>query len=116
MGWLIAAGVILLILFLPIGIRARYDELGGIAWITVGPVRFLLYPEKDEKRKASEIVTGFAKRKAAKGGKISDFWPLLEDIVELLSELCDKVRVKRLDCKVILAGDDPCDRTDRSSL
>ena len=110
MWWLIgAAALLLVILLLPIGIRARYDEQGGYAWITAGPLRFILHPDKNSKAKASEVISGFAKNKTAKGGKLSDFFPLLGDVVELLSELRRKLRVKRLVFKVILAGDDPCD-------
>ena len=110
MWWLIGvAAFLLLILFIPIGIRARYDEQGGFVWITAGPLRFVLQPDKNSKAKASEVISGFAKKKSAKGGKLSDFFPLLGDVLELLSELRRKLRVKKLVFKVILAGDDPCD-------
>lgn len=109
MWWLIIVGVVLLILLMPVGIRGRYNDNGGIAWVTVGPFRFLLYPNKKGDKKASEVVAEFAKKKTVKGGKLSDFYPLFGDIIELLSELRRKLRVKRLVFKVILAGDDPCD-------
>lgn len=109
MWWLIIVGVVLLILLMPVGIRGRYNDNGGIAWVTVGPFRFLLYPNKRGEKKASEVVAEFAKKKTVKGGKLSDFYPLFGDIIELLAELRRKLRVKRLVFKVILAGDDPCD-------
>lgn len=109
MWWLIIVGVVLLILLMPVGIRGRYNDNGGIAWVTVGPFRFLLYPNKRGDKKASEVVAEFAKKKTVKGGKLSDFYPLFGDIIELLAELRRKLRVKRLVFKVILAGDDPCD-------
>ena len=109
MWWLIIVGVVLLILLMPVGIRGRYNDNGGIAWVTVGPFRFLLYPNKKGDKKASEVVAEFAKKKTVKGGKLSDFYPLFGDIIELLAELRRKLRVKRLVFKVILAGDDPCD-------
>ena len=109
MWWLIIVGVVLLILLMPVGIRGRYNDNGGIAWVTVGPFRFLLYPNKRGDKKASEVVAEFAKKKTVKGGKLSDFYPLFGDIIEILAELRRKLRVKRLVFKVILAGDDPCD-------
>ena len=110
MWWIVGVVVLLFVIFLlPIGIRARYDENGGIAWITVGPFRFILHPDRNSKAKASEVINSFAKKKSAKGGKLSDFYPLFGDVLELLSELRRRLRVKRLVFKVILAGDDPCD-------
>ena len=109
MWWLIVVGVVLLILLIPVGIRGCYNHNGGSAWILVGPFRFLLYPDKKGGNKTSEVVAEFAKKKTVKGGKLSDFYPLFGDVIELLSELRRKLRVKRLIFKVILAGDDPCD-------
>ena len=110
MWWLIGVAVFLLvILFMPVGIRARYDDQGGFAWITAGPLRFILHPDKNSKEKATEVISGFAKKKSAKGGKLSDFYPLFGDVIELLSDLRRRLRVKKLVFKVILAGDDPCD-------
>lgn len=110
MWWLIAVAlIILLLLIMPVGIRGRYDSSGGYAWITAGPFRILLYPDRNKNVSTSEIISGFAKKKTAKGGKLSDFLPLLGDVLELLSELRRKLRVKRLNFKVILAGNDPCD-------
>jgi len=51
MWWLIIVGVVLLILLMPVGIRGRYNDNGGIAWVTVGPFRFLLYPNKKGEKK-----------------------------------------------------------------
>ncbi len=108
MWWLIAVGVVLLILMIPVGIRGRYNDSGGIAWVTAGPFRFLLYPDKISDKKTSEAIADFAKNKTVKGGKLSDFYPLFGDVLDILSELRRRLRVKKLVFKVILACDDPC--------
>jgi len=46
MGWLIALAVISLLAVLPLGISAKYDELGPQLWVIAGPVRLKLLPEK----------------------------------------------------------------------
>ena len=110
MWWIIGiVSFVLLLLFMPVGIRARYNEGGGFAWITAGPFRFRIYPDKKAGVKPSEAIASFAKKKSVKGGKISDFFPLLGDVLELLNVLRRKLRVKSLVFKVILSGDDPCD-------
>lgn len=110
MVWLVAVvAIVLLIVFVPIGVRAKYDENGALVWITVGPFRSVFYPEKKNGTNARELASQFSKKKSVRGGKLSDFKPLFSDVLDLLSELKVKMRVKRLDCCLILAGTDPCD-------
>ena len=44
-----------------------------------------------------------------KGGSLTDFLPLVKLGLELLGDFRRKLRITRLDFKVILAGNDPCD-------
>ena len=115
MGWLIALAVIAALACLPLGIKAKYDEGGAAAWLILGPVRTLLYPsdKKEKKAKKEEAVKEESKKTAAeekKGGSFSDFFPLLDAVLDFLGDLlCRKLRVKKVQAKVIMAGDDPCD-------
>lgn len=48
-------------------------------------------------------------KKLEKGGKLTDFIPLVKVGLQLLGDFRRKLRVNRLEVKLILAGDDPCD-------
>ena len=117
MGWLIALAVLILILLLPVGIRAVYNEYGAFAWLLIGPVRFLLHPGKptkrsgktETKRSTENFPSKADKTSANKGGKLTDFLPLAKIVLEALGELRRKLKIKRLEMKLILGGDDPCD-------
>lgn len=118
MGWLIAAGVIFLLAIMPLGISAVYDDAGPLLKAIVGPVRIKLYPSKGkktekepkpktEKKKKASSPTPSAQKK--KGGSFQDFLPLVQAVIEFLRTFRRKLRVKRLEMKLIMAADDPCD-------
>ena len=115
MGWLIALAVIVLLIFLPVGVSARFDENGAVANLIAGPLRFRLYPAKSKKSKKTEKkTTGEPQKKTGgsaqkKGGSYSDFLPVLKIVMELLESFRRKLRVKNLEFKLILAGGDPAD-------
>lgn len=118
MGWLIALAVVGLLAVLPLGVSARYEAGGALVRLIIGPYRKTVYPserkkEKPEKKKEEKPkpASGGTKKKEPekKGGKLSDFYPLIETALKLLGDLRRKLRVKRLEMKIILAGDDPCD-------
>ena len=118
MGWLIALGVLTLIAILPIGVSAIYDEDGPRASVIAGPIRIPVYPvkkkvktEKPQKVKKQKVpqTSGKKPEKKKKGGSIHDFLPVVDLILDFLSAFGQKLRVKHLDMKLILAGDDPSD-------
>ena len=115
MGWLIALAAVAALAFLPLGIKAKYDEGGAVVWLILGPVRTLLYPsQKTEKKQKKEAPAQSQEKKTSgsdkKGGSFSDFFPLLDAVLDFLGDLlCRKLRVKKLQAKVIMAGDDHCD-------
>lgn len=109
MGWLAVAAALILLLLVPIGLSLLYNEDGGAAWMTLGPVRLRLYPSKKNKAQ-KKPDDNFAKTKTAKkGGSYSDFLPIVEDILQVLLILRRKIRVKRLEMNLVLADNDPCD-------
>ena len=114
MGWLITLGILALLAVLPLGISGIYDQNGPVAKLLIGPVSIPLYPGK--KKEKPEQIEEKQKPKAAgkqvqdkKGGSFTDFLPLLDIAVDFLGDLRRKLRVKRLELLLILAGDDPCD-------
>lgn len=120
MGWLIALGVLVTLAILPIGITARYDADGPVAVLIAGPVRVPLYPAKPKRKKPMESkqpkkpVKDHGKSPSIQstekmGGSWTDFMPLVHVVLDLLNSFRSKLRVKRLELKVVMAGGDPCD-------
>ena len=115
MGWLIALAVLVAIGCIPVGVSAKYSQDGPVIKLIVGPLRKVLNAKKDKPSKEKAKKEKPAKKKTAdpakekKGGSILDFYPLLDPIWEMLKFCRRRLRVKRLELKVILAGDDPCD-------
>lgn len=121
MGWLIALGVLLLLGALPMGVRVRYDADGPLVRLLAGPVKLTLYPrktagkkKKTEKKRAPAPSANPApkpekKEKKAKGGSWRDFIPLVKTALAFLGDFRRKLRINHLYCRLILAGDDPCD-------
>lgn len=120
MGWLIAAGVLVFIAILPVGVSALYNEDGPLVNLLIGPVKILLFPgkkkdskekkEKPKKAKKSEKETSSSKKKTKKkGGSIQDFLPLVDKVLDFLDAFRRKLRVDHLEMKLVLGGGDPCD-------
>ena len=120
MGWLIALGVLILIAMIPIGVSALYDEEGPRVSVYIGPLRFFVFPvkkkkkekqgkEKKPKKKSTGKSTGKKTEKKKKGGNIDDFLPLVDVVLDFVAAFGRKLRVKKLEMKLILAGGDPSD-------
>ena len=127
MGWLITLGILTLLAILPLGVSARYDSGGPLVRLILGPVRITLVPgkkkekkpEKEKKepekpkeelpKKPSVPPKPKAKEEKKKGGSWTDFLPLVKTALEFLGTFRRKLRVNRLDLKLVLAGDDPAD-------
>lgn len=116
MGWLIALAVIVLLAYLPLGVTASYDSGGPRIKLIAGPVRLPLYPAKKKEKKPEKpkqekktSQTSATAQKQKKGGSFSDFLPLVQSVLDFLDAFRWKMRVNRLELKLILAADDPCD-------
>ena len=116
MGWLIALAVVIGLAVLPLGISAKYDTDGARIRLIAGPVRVTLYPGKKKEKKPSKKKADKPQAKRLetesdekKGGSATDFIPLAKIAWNLLCDFRRKLRIKRLEMKVILAGSDPCD-------
>ena len=130
MGWLITAGISLLLAVLPLGVRIRYNSEGLLVKVIAGPVKITVFPlpkKEKKKKKTPKIPTEQPpeedlpkppqppkkpkekKPKEEKGGSVLDFLPLVKVAVEFLGDFRRKLRLDNLELKLILAGDDPCD-------
>ena len=92
---LLAIGGVILVLLaiLPLGAAVNYHSEGFFLDVIAGPVRIPILPKKKKK----------------KGGPITDFLPIVKTALDLLNSFRKKLRLKRLDLKMIMAADDPCD-------
>lgn len=120
-GWLIALGILILLAILPLGISVIYNEDGPLIRVIAGFIRIKVFPlkkkekkkkEKKKPKKAQSQKTQKPKKKkepSKKGGSVLDFLPLLKVAVDFLNGFRKKLRVNRLELKLILAGGDPCD-------
>ena len=120
MGWLITFGVLFLLAVLPVGVSAIYNTYGPLVRLMVGPVKITVFPSKrvkkekpkKEKPKAeakTKKPSANAKAGETKGGSFTDFLPLVQLLLDFLGDFRRKLRVNRLEMKLIMAADDPCD-------
>jgi hypothetical protein len=115
--WLLCvlAAILLVLIFLPVGIRVRYQHSELKIWYVIGPVRLLRYPE-DARRKArknsSQITIRTVLEEPIKANRVynnllGDFLAELKTTLELFWHLRPKLRIKKLMLKLTLAGSDP---------
>lgn len=124
MGWLITLLVLTGLAICPVGVGILYNQDGPRLWLKAAFLRFLLYPRKKKpetgepkkkKKKDDKAVQKPNDKKekkkdeSKKGGKLTDFLPLVQIGLDFLSDFRRKLRVNRLELKIILAGGDPCD-------
>ena len=121
MGWLIALGILVLLAITPVGVLAGYNSDGILLRVVAGPVRITILPAKKKDKKPKEKAPKPKKqkpnkgaksadktaKKEEKGGSVLDFLPLLQIVFDFLGEFRRKLRVDRLELKLILAGGDP---------
>lgn len=122
MGWLIALAIVLLIVSIPVGALVQYDSDGFLVRLIVGFFRFTLIPLPKRKKKPTakgdsagqdashpQPESPASQEAEKKGGSYRDFLPLMKLLLDFLNQFRKKLRVNRLELKLILAGDDPCD-------
>lgn len=121
MGWLIALAILVLLAMLPLGVSAVYDQNGPRVRLLIGPGRLLLFPRKKKKDKPKKEKVkrkpdpGKKKKERGrkteekKGGSITKFLPLIRIAIDFLGDFRRKLRVRNLELKYTMAGDDPCD-------
>ena len=125
-AWLIVLGVLVGLAILPLGVSAWYNENGPLVRLLIGPVKLTLFPgkkkaKKENPKKEAKNDTrkqAKAEKKARKaqqkkpsktGGSWKDFLPLVKTGLAFLGDFRRKLRVKRLEANLIMAGGDPAD-------
>lgn len=121
MGRLIGALVLLIIGCLPVGVFFRYDSEGWASRLCLGPIR-LKFPAGNEKKqddkddtqtpaekKDRKASSGSHKPEKKSGGSLTDFLPLVQVALDFLGDSIHHLRIRNLQVKLVLAGDDPCD-------
>ena len=119
MGWLIVLLVLVILSILPVGVGVIYDAGGPLVRLLLGPVVVRIYPSKKKKekpktekkkaKKKTETKTKPAEEKKKAGGPISDFYPFIQLVFDFIGDFGRKLRLDRVEMKLILAGDDPAD-------
>lgn len=119
-GLLITIAIIAILAMLPLGVMAQYNAFGPKVSLIAGPIRILLFPKKKKVKKAKEEKTSAKPAKQNKqvtkkaeasktGGSFTDFMPLVHLALDFLGDFRRKLWVNRLEMKLTMAGDDPCD-------
>ena len=122
MGWLIALGVIVALALLPLGLSLRYDDNGFQMYAISGLIRIPLsgkQKDKGGKKEKKKVKKGKNKKKTGKssggspkkkkGGSLTEFLPIAQVVLTALDDLRRKLRIRRLEMKLVMAADDPCD-------
>ena len=122
MGWWITLGILILLAILPLGVSVRYDEGGAVVRVIAGPIRITLFPrpKKDKKPKKEKDPKQEPQKQPAQqkpetqekkksDGSLKDFLPLLQIALDMLGAFRRRLRLNRLELKLIMAADDPCD-------
>ena len=116
MAWMIILGVLILLAILPLGVFALFDEDGLLVRLILGPIRFTVFPRKKKylesktnQKKQATSKSGQKSAKEKRGGDLSAFLPLVNVALQFLDGFRRKLRVNRLEFKLIMAGCDPCD-------
>lgn len=128
-GWLIAFAIVFGLAILPLGASVKYDAEGPLVKIIAGPIKIKVFPlkkkEKKPKKEKNPKIEEKKKEESApdpkapaekkaepekkKGGSILDFLPLVQVALDFLGDFRRKLRLNRLELKLIMAADDPCD-------
>jgi len=123
MGWLIFLGIVFLIAITPVGVQVAYNSEGILLRVIAGLLRITILPQKkkkekkpkepkqkkEKKTKPASKKTPPAEKPKEKGGSVLDFLPLVQVALDFLGDFRRKLRVNRLEMKLIMAGGDPCD-------
>ena len=106
---MIFIAVLLIILWLPCGVYARYSTDGIEARLIIGPFRFnLLNPRKSKSKNPKQKQPKFESRKNVKEKrKLADFWPIVKLVFALLSDFKRRLIIHDLQLKLVLGGSDP---------
>ena len=106
MWWLIILGILLFVAFVPFFARFSYDESGYRFRVLWGIIPIKRLPGK--KRQNNKEKPKKKTLSETSGGKLSELIPIVKIGCGFLNALRKKMKLK-LELRVLMAGDDPCD-------
>lgn len=118
MGWLITAGILIVLAILPLGVGGAYEQAAYLLYFRIGPIKVKLLPRKAKEKKEKKnnktqpknpAKKADNKKQSQKQGSFQDYFPLLQLVLEFLGDARRKLRINQLEAKLTLAGDDPAD-------
>jgi len=103
--------VIVIILLIPVGAEAEYDEPGVTLWLRIGAVRKALYPRppkpEGEEKKTAKKEKEPSQEKTKKGGTLQLIKELLPVGIEALGKFKRGLIIKKLRLYFCFGGDNP---------
>lgn len=113
-GFLITLLVLCVLWVIPIGVTLQYYKDSSYVGLKLGFINIRLYPKpkkaEKEKKKPKKTETAQTKKSTqSKAGSLSEFIPVVNIVLDFLSDFRRKLWVQDLELKIVLAGDDPCD-------
>lgn len=121
MWWIIPVAIVavlVILAILPVGLRVIYDRDGLTVKLLVGLIPYKLnlteinemqLQRRLKKKKRIEEDPNYQPRIIKPNGTLREFFPLLDLYLQLLFNEKYKLRVRLLELKLTMAGDDPFD-------
>ena len=108
-GWGIFLFALLLLLWAPCGIYAKYNTNQTIISVFFGLIRIDLLRPRKKKAKTKKQANTTVKKKQKSSNKLTDFLPILQLVLDFLADFRKKLVIKSLSFKLTLGGSDPFD-------
>jgi len=103
---LIIIAIILIIALLRFGIVFEYSDTGIKAWVRIGFLSLIIYPEKEHRLHKIRKVRKKVRHKIKPGG-LNELLETIPPVKEMLSRFRRKLLIKRLEVYYTVAFDDP---------
>lgn len=117
-GWLIFFTILLGLAIMPLGVLVDFDKRASVK-IIVGVIHLTVFPVPDWMKRKSKPkpqkpaqqpkIDSEDKELKTPKSELSNFMPFIRLGIDFLNTFRKKLRIQRLNVKVIMAGDDPCD-------
>lgn len=117
-GWLIVFIILICLAAMPLGVRVDFDKQAavkviiGFFHLTVFPVpSWMKQKKKGKAEKSVQKPQTVSEDDSSESTKkdFSDFIPFIQLGIDFMDAFRRKLRIQRLNIKIIMAGDDPCD-------
>ena len=115
LGWMIAIVIVLLVLMLPVGVSAAYDDSGFLLRLKIGVLGIRLFPRREKRKPRRERgaeasgapQTAKKPKKPKPKLKLRDIRDLLQIVLRALHRLRVHLSVDVLQLYITVAADDP---------